>query len=175
MATRAQSLMERVAGAAPPAAPGPPAHPLARAAAAVALKLEALAWVAAAALAAFFGTGEADLFTTIAHDPRIKRDWLAAAAGLAAANAALFAYAALWLGWVRRVPSPETRHVWLVPAATAAALGGGGCAAVGIWPAFGFFTPLLLPLLAVGAIMSLHFVPAIGPLRVPAPARPKQA
>jgi len=122
-------------------------------------KAQAAAWVLAAGLAfGYGGVGAA------ARDPARSHAW-AVGLGCAAAGAAaaVAGYCLLYLPFVARVRLPyETAAPWAVPAATGALVAAFFAFIVGLWPAYGLLTPPLVCVLAMGVLMSSHFIPSCG-------------
>jgi len=70
-------------------------------------------------------------------------------------------YSIVWLPYVQRISVPFEQYA---PHLGAVA-GGAGVAAfvlftVGLWPAFGWLTPLVITSQAMGCMMALHFLPS---------------
>lgn len=133
----------------------------------VLLKLEALAWVLSASLVLVYGNGQYDFLTAVMQHADSVMPWLWVAGAALGINLSLFAYVMLWLGVLNKVPHPERRVPWALPTASGAMVVGFFATLRAIWPAFGFFSLLTLPILCMAAIMSFHFLPSFGFLRLP--------
>lgn len=126
------------------------------------VKLEALLWVLFASLILLYGNGEFDLVTAVLMHSDRSLKWLYLLAACFLVNIGLFLYMFVWLQSIQKIPNPEQGCPWAVPVASAAMVIGLWAAMVAIWPAFGLFSIFIVPILAMAALMSLHFVPEIG-------------
>ena len=123
----------------------------------ISTKLQAALWVAGAALLLTKG-GVAEA----AGDPARSNAFFIYA-GLAAlsANLAIGLYCVVW---VRRVQGSEWPWEIVAPGAIEAAALAMVAAmlafTVGLWPAFGLLTPLVVGFITMGALFSTHFLPA---------------
>lgn len=121
-------------------------------------KLHALMWIAADATLLY----ATDFFKKCFQDDRVNR----AAFNLGVVSLVVFAvlilYASIWLPYVKRVTIDVQIYApRLIPVATVfgsiASLG----FMIGLWPVFGFFTPIILSINFFAFIMVSHFLPAI--------------
>mmetsp|Transcript_44427 Transcript_44427/g.114966 ORF Transcript_44427/g.114966 Transcript_44427/m.114966 type:complete len:188 (-) Transcript_44427:117-680(-) len=136
-------------------------------------KIEAVAWVLAAAGVAVYGDGEADMLHIVLHHASVKRDWLFFGLAMVGVNVAIFLYLAVWLNVVRGVAGEwEEAAPMAIPIGTCAGLIACFAFMVALWPIWSFLTPILLFVLFMGFIMSAHFWPSFGSRPACAKQRP---
>ena len=154
-------------GHAPPSSdeprPSDPLRPANRASnelvARVQAKVHALVWMGAAALLLTKG----EVLDAAADPTRSSPAFIAIALGCVGVALAIMLYCVLWVRrvhgsqWPLQVVAPG-----MVEAATAAGLGALLSLIVGLWPAYGLLTPLVVGVLGLGGLFSLHFVPSCG-------------
>jgi hypothetical protein len=126
-------------------------------------KLHAALWVVAAALVWRYGRVWEELVWPAPHvgSGGVSAWALRLGAALACASAGIGLYLVVWLGCIARVDLAwDVAAPRAVPAASAAGVAALLCFLVGMWPAFGLLTPLVLATLTMGALMLAHFIPS---------------
>ena len=125
---------------------------------AVSNKLHALVWIATDAVLLY----ATDFFYKCFHDDRVNR----AAFNLGVVSLVVFSvlilYASLWLPYVKKVTIDVQIYApRLIPVATVFGVIASFAFMIGLWPVFGFFTPIILSINFFAFIMISHFLPAI--------------
>jgi hypothetical protein len=119
-------------------------------------QLQAAAWVIAAALTGVY----ARVGPTLADPSRTLPPALYLAYASLGLTLTIGVYLALYLPYVARIDLPWSTYVpWAIPVATGSGVTAFLCLIVGLWPAFGLLTPLLVATLFMGAMMATHFLP----------------
>ena len=122
-------------------------------------KVHAIVWVAAAALLLTKG----EVIEAAASPARSSPFFIYLGLTLLGVVLTLMVYCVVW---VRRVHGSQWPLRVVAPGLVeAAAASGVGCLlslTVGLWPAYGLLTPLVVGTLGMGGLFSLHFVPNCG-------------
>mmetsp|Transcript_15304 Transcript_15304/g.33068 ORF Transcript_15304/g.33068 Transcript_15304/m.33068 type:complete len:186 (+) Transcript_15304:157-714(+) len=132
-------------------------------------KLHALAWV----VTAYFIASYTRLFHTLFTDERILRPIFHASLVLFAVNGVLTLYLTVYLPYIKfpKLSSSNTKLsasssvFWdaycpnVIPTMTASGVIGSFLLIRACYPVWGFLTPLILGIVALGAFFSLHFIP----------------
>ncbi|KAL3766975.1 hypothetical protein ACHAW5_002883 [Stephanodiscus triporus] len=132
-------------------------------------KVHALAWVVVSYAVATY----THLFHTIFADERILRPSLYVSIFLFASNVILTAYLTVYLPYkfptsdkyVTRASSPKFWEAYcpnVIPTMTAFGVIGSFFLCRACFPVWGFLTPLILGVVALGMFFSLHFIPVFG-------------
>ncbi|XP_019620726.1 PREDICTED: transmembrane protein 128-like [Branchiostoma belcheri] len=111
-----------------------------------------------ASMAMFYYT---DIAVALRVDPRINWLWLLPGAVLIGLNVGIGAFLIVWLSWIKGVSTDEweKRYPSAIPTATASFIIGGLCCMVGLWPVWGFLTPIILFTLFMGVVMVISLFP----------------
>ena len=125
---------------------------------AAANKLHALIWIATDVVLLY----ATDFFSKCFHDDRVNR----AAFNLGIISLVVFTvlilYASIWLPYVKKVTIDVQIYApRLIPVATVFGVIASLGFIIGLWPVFGFFTPVILSINFFAFIMVSHFLPAL--------------
>lgn len=93
------------------------------------------------------------------YDARVN--WAVLRIGLAALGLATVAgaYCVVWLDLICKVKDYERHSPAAVPLATACGAVGIICSTIGLWPVWGWFTLVVMPILFMGCLVSLIMIP----------------
>ncbi|XP_078598923.1 transmembrane protein 128-like [Branchiostoma floridae x Branchiostoma japonicum] len=111
-----------------------------------------------ASMAVFYYT---DIAVALRVDPRINWLWLLPGAVLVGLNVVIGGFLIVWLSWIKGVSTDEWEKLYpsAIPTATASFIIGGLCCMMGLWPVWGFLTPIILFTLFMGVVMVISLFP----------------
>jgi len=121
-------------------------------------KIHAAIWVGAALAVGKY----TNFIETILTDPQILRPVLDVAFICIGINTILTIYLAFYLPWVKNIHSSDAWEVYcprVIPTMTGVGLLAGILLIRACWPIWGFLSPLILGVEAMGALFFLHFIP----------------
>lgn len=122
-------------------------------------KIKALMWLVGDALMLW----ATDFFPTVLYDDRCSEFFLNVAFVSLGIFATLILYSAVWLKYVQGVQEEvEVVAPRVMPAATLFFVVQGFAFTIGLWPAFGLLTPVILVVNFLGFLNFFHFVPSCG-------------
>ena len=122
-------------------------------------KVKAVLWIVGDALMLWF----TDFFPTVLYDERCSQFFLSVAFVGLGIFATLILYASVWLKYVRGVQEEvEVVSPRVMPAATLFFVVQAIAFSIGLWPAFGLLTPVILVVNFLGFLNVFHFVPSCG-------------
>jgi len=121
-------------------------------------KIHAFLWCVGAALTIYY----TDFFRVLLENKNVDRFYFNIAVVAFGINTCITLYLAIWLPYVQKIDLEwEVYCPRMIPTATIVGLICAFCSVMGLWPVWGFLTPLILTVVFVGALMSAHFLPSI--------------
>ncbi|KAF5827707.1 hypothetical protein DUNSADRAFT_188 [Dunaliella salina] len=130
-------------------------------------RLLAAFWSLLAGLVILYGNGKNDLVTLVLYSNDLNRVFITVALINSVINAALFLYVYVWLDAINNVEDPLNASPWCIPTGAVTIVVAEISYMLGLWPMFGFLSPLIVIVVSYGFIMSFHFVPTLGLLGNP--------
>ncbi|KAG9404569.1 hypothetical protein AC1031_004772 [Aphanomyces cochlioides] len=124
----------------------------------VSTKIHAFLWIVGAASLAYF----LDVFRVAFRDARVHRIYFNIGLVCFGINCCITMYLAVWLPYVKKIDLEWSVYCpRMIPTATVVGLLCALMFTIGLWPVWGFFTPGILFVLFLGALMTAHFLPSI--------------
>ncbi|KAH9104546.1 hypothetical protein LEN26_015008 [Aphanomyces euteiches] len=124
----------------------------------VSTKIHAVLWIVGAASLAYF----LDVFRVAFRDARVHRIYFNIGLVCFGINCCITMYLAVWLPYVKKINLEWSVYCpRMIPTATVVGLLCALMLTIGLWPVWGFFTPGILFVLFLGALMTAHFLPSI--------------
>uniref|UniRef100_A0A0B6Y7G8 Transmembrane protein 128 n=1 Tax=Arion vulgaris TaxID=1028688 RepID=A0A0B6Y7G8_9EUPU len=113
-------------------------------------------WLGASIVAIYFS----DFINVIVYDQRIKSAWYWTGVLSLGLHIGIAIFLVVWLTFWKNVSSDEweQRYPSAVPVATASLIIAIICLCIGLWPVWGFLTPIILLILLMGTVVVIAMV-----------------
>ncbi|BFY98195.1 hypothetical protein BsWGS_01235 [Bradybaena similaris] len=118
--------------------------------------IQNILWLGAAVAVFYFS----DFINVMVNDLRIKSVWFWIGVASIGLHVSIAIFLVFWLTLWKKVSSDEweTRYPSAVPVATASLVLGIICLCIGLWPVWGFLTPVILLVLLMGTVVVVAMV-----------------